>query len=135
MALFDLTSQSNENLNTYSVVHVYNRSDTYHLTKQVLMDCAITQDTWCFFYHILSKSIEEFNITYGSFACLIKKRNAEANLYLNVHSMALEYIVRYIQTGKLYPLFNETDPSAVAEVIDLATIFGMPILVDLMRKI
>jgi len=54
----------------------------------------------------------------------------EADLYLNVDSTALECIIKYIQTNKL----DRPDNKCVNEIIDLATMFGMPELVKQMRE-
>jgi hypothetical protein len=131
---FDLTPNVDEPLNAFQVVHLLNRSDTYHLTRQVLLDSVLTQNSYCFFCHILNKSVNDFNETYGSFACLIQRNNIEADLYLNVNSGALEHIIRYIQTGKISTenicIGNYED---LTEIINLATMFGMPKLVNILR--
>ena len=124
-----------ELLNFFKVVHLSNRSDVYHLTRQVLIDSMITQDTYCFFYHILSKSIDDFNKLYGSFACLIAQSDDEADLYLNVNVSALNYIINYIQTTKInIDRIKSDNEETVEEMIDLATMFGMPNLVSILRQ-
>lgn len=130
---FDLTPQIDEPLNSFLVVHVHNKSMIYHLTRQVLLDSTITQNTYCFFYHILAKNVNDFNEIYGSFACIIPNMITEADLYLNVNSDALEYIVQYIQTGKIDD--ENINQSIINEIIDLATMFGMPLLVSQMRSL
>ena len=133
---FDLAPQIDEPMNSFKVVHLHNKSETYHLTRQVLLDSVLTQYTYCFFYHILAKDPEEFNDIYGSFACLIPQNIIEANLYLNVDSMALEHIIKYIQTSKLNQEFiYATDCHNINEIIDLATMFGMPNLVTMLRNL
>jgi hypothetical protein len=133
---FDLAPQIDEPMNSFKVVHLYNKSDIYHLTRQVLLDSTITQNTYCVFYHILTKNLEEFNEIYGSFACLIERNRFEADLYLNVDSKALGYIVRYIQTGKLDgKSIYVKEWKTIDEIIDLATMFGMPVLVSMMRSL
>lgn len=122
--------------NTIKIVHIYNKSDQYHLTRQVLLDSTITQGTFGFFCHILTKSIEEFNLSYGSIAYLSPVNENEYDLYLNVDKIAFENIVKYVQTGKIeqndyYQLNNKI----IEDMIDLATIFGMPILVTEMRNL
>ena len=131
---FDLTQSIDEPANNFKVVHLYNKSDKYHLTRQVLLDSSITQATYCFFYHILDRTIHEFNETYASFACLIERNTVEADLYLNVDSEALSHIIKYIQTGKMdeKQIYNNNHKT-VDEMTDLAIMFGMPTLVSKLR--
>lgn len=133
---FDLAPQIDEPLNTFRVVHLHNKSNIFHLTRQVLLDSVLTQNTYCFFYHILAKNSDEFNDIYGSFACLISRNQIEADLYLNVHSDAFMYIIEYIQTSKLNgkSIYSKNWKN-IDEIIDLATMFGMPILVTSMRNL
>lgn len=128
---FDLTPQIDEPLNSFLVIHIHNKSTHYHLTRQVLLDSTITQNTYCFFYHILAKNVNDFNEMYGSFACIIPNAEIEADLYLNVNSDALEHIIQYIQIGKINDNVNQ---NTIKEIIDLATMFGMPLLVSQMRS-
>lgn len=128
---FDLTPQIDDPSNTFLLVHIHNRSTVYHMTRQTLLDSIITQDTYCFFYHIVAKSATEFNKMYGSFAYLVWKNTIEANLYLNVDSEALEHIIKYIQTGKIN--VNESKSKSIDDIIDLATMFGMSNLVAMLR--
>ena len=130
---FELTTQITEACNSYLIVHIYNRSNVYHLTKQVLMDSYLTQNTYCFFYHILTVKLTDFNKMYGAFACLIEQNLFEANLYLNVNMDALEYIVNYIQTGKINEKYFKNQ-NMIDETIDLSIIFGMPKLVAILRN-
>ncbi|XWV24851.1 hypothetical protein QJ856_gp0932 [Tupanvirus deep ocean] len=133
---FDLAPQIDQPMNPYKIVHLYNKSNVYHLTRQVLLDSRLTQDTYCFFYHILAKSMDEFNEMYGSFACLINRSRIEADLYLNVDSESLEHIIKYIQTGKLDAKnIYSNNWKTIDEIIDLATMFGMPTLVSMMRNL
>jgi len=123
-------------LNDFRIVHIHNRSDKYHLTRQTLLDSALTiptdesmtQNTYSFFYHILSKNMDDFNYTYGSFAYGTDKVDS-ANIYINVNPIALGYIIDYIQTGNLNAFSHD-----VNQVIDLATIFAMPDLVEKLRS-
>ncbi|XWV26098.1 hypothetical protein QJ857_gp0982 [Tupanvirus soda lake] len=133
---FDLAPQIDQPMNPYKIIHLYNKSNVYHLTRQVLLDSRLTQDTYCFFYHILAKNMDEFNEIYGSFACLINRNRAEADLYLNVDSESLEHIIKYIQTGKLDAKnIYSNNWKIIDEIIDLATMFGMPTLVSMMRNL
>ena len=133
----DLTENDDIPLNAFDIIHISNRSDIYHLTRQVLIDSVLTQDTYCFFYHILTKTVEEFNQTYGSFAYLVardKYGKYEADLYLNVDPDALDHIINYIQTTKInITKIKEHNPDTIEEIIDLATMFGMPNLVSILR--
>lgn len=132
---FDLTPQIEEPMNTFKIVHLENRSDTYHLTRQVLLDSMLMQNTYCFFYHILTKNIDEFNKMYGSFACLIYRNDDEVDLYLNVDSVALHHIINYIQTTKInIDEIKSEQWHIIDEIIDLATMFGMPNLVAVLRN-
>lgn len=141
-----LTDESNvtytEELNQYEVVHIHNKSSTYHLTRQTLLDSSLqipndeslTQNTYSFFYHIMSKNTDEFNKIYGSFAYISTSKYPdlkEAKLYLNVNSKALDYIIDYVQTGILTNLSNVKDAE---QIIDMAIIFAMPDLVEKIRK-
>jgi len=144
----ETTAKYEQLTNQFRVVHVYNQSKVYHLTRQILSDCALTsdcdptsdcsltQDNYCFFYHILSKDTNEFNSLYSSFACLIERSSIEADLYLNVDEDALYHIIRYIQTNKINGVDIYTENwKTVDELIDLATMFGMPSLVSEMRAL
>lgn len=133
---FDLAPNMEEPINEFRIVHIYNKSNIYHLTRQVLLDSALTQDTYCFFYHILAKNIYEFNDIYGSFACLFSRTIYEADLYLNAESDALEHIIKYVQTGKIdgEKIYLHSW-KLIDEIIDLASMFGMPNLVSLLRAL
>ena len=133
---FDLAPCMNEEMNSFRIVHLKNQNDTYHLMRQILLDSMLTQDTYCFFYHILAKGVDDFNVTYGSFACLMPQDDTEANLYLNVDSNALHHIVKYIQTTKIDIMeICKTNNKTIDEMIDLATMFGMPNLVLILRNV
>lgn len=112
-------------MNNFKIVHIKNQSSKFYLTRQALIDSALTQDIYSFFYHILSMNIDDFNRRYGSFAYLKEKDVYEATLYLNVNQDALVHIINFIQTNK-YNLENDI----VDEVIDLASVFGMPNLIE-----
>jgi hypothetical protein len=131
---FNLVEQIDEPLNTFKIVHIHNRSDKYHLTRQILLDAAITQNTYCYFYHILSIDIDEFNEQYASFSWLVMRDANEADLYLNVNKKAFAYIINYIQTDKLESENITSKTTMLNEVIDLAIMFGMPKLVTELRK-
>lgn len=138
---FELTPIIEEPTNTFKVVHLFNRNDTYHLTRQILYNSAYTLDTYCLFYQILAKNVDDFNDEYGSFACLIPRNDIEADLYVNVNHYALNFIIEYIQTGKFnrylttQRLVNYDGNNIISEMIDLATILGMPKLVTYLRKL
>lgn len=133
---FDLTPNIGEPMNSFKVVHLANQTANYHLTRQVLLDSMLTQDTYCFFYHILTKPVDEFNDLYGSFACLIPRSDIEADLYLNVDNDALRHIVKYIQTTKIdIDDICKKNTKTIDEIIDLATMFGMPHLVLILRNV
>lgn len=132
---FDIISESDEPENEFKIVHLHNGSDVYHLTRQVLLDSVLTQDTYCFFYHILTRSDNEFNNMYGSFACLLIRNIYEADLYLNVNSDALYYIIKYIQTNKINDDIIGCDDKICCELIDLAIMFGMSNLTAMLRNI
>ena len=133
---FDLAPQIEEAMNTFRVIHVYNQSNKYHLTRQVLLDSILTQNTYCFFYHMLSMGMEQFNELYGSFACLIERNPIEADIYLNVDPDALCHIIKYIQTRKIdgREIYRQ-NWRIIDEIIDLATMFGMPNLVAMLRDL
>ena len=121
---------------TFEIVHIYNRNDTYHLTKQVLVDSAIKQHTYTFFYHIVSMSTSEFNGKYP-FAHIIGERDGiEARLYLDVHPTAFQHIINYIQdpSTRVLSHIKGTDNDTFSHVIDLATIFALPDLITELRQ-
>ncbi|AVL94898.1 hypothetical protein ma512 [Moumouvirus australiensis] len=131
---FDLTPQIERNMNPFKIIHVYNKTKIYHLTRQVLLDSMITQNTYCFFYHILTKEPHEFNKLYDSFACLIERSMSEADLYVNLNEEAFDHIVNYIQTSKIDGKKIYADNwKKVEEIIDLATILGMSKLISMLR--
>jgi len=133
---FNLTPQIDEPTCTFKIVHLNNRSDTYHLTRQVLLDATLTQSTYCFFYHILAMDMDDFNKMYGSFACLIARSEIEADIYLNVDPEALNYIIKYVQTNKINGAqIYSHNWKIIDEMIDLATMFGMPNLVSMLRNL
>jgi len=127
-------------LNSFGIVHLHNRNDQYHLTRQTLLDSSIdntpddsiSQNTYSFFYHILSKDMQDFNETYKSFAYMTFHHEKEATIYLNVNCKALGYIIDCVQTGNL----DVPESKKIAsEVIDLATIFAMPNLVANIKRL
>lgn len=133
---FDLAPQIDEPLNTFKIIHLHNKSTTFHLTRQILLDSVLNQNPYCFFYHILAKNVDDFNDIYGSFACIIERSHIEADIYLNVNADALEHIIKYIQTSKLDIRSIYTHNwKTINEIVDLATMFGMPDLVSTMRNI
>uniref|UniRef100_A0A6C0C8N0 BTB domain-containing protein n=1 Tax=viral metagenome TaxID=1070528 RepID=A0A6C0C8N0_9ZZZZ len=135
-ATLDFASDINVVLNDFKIIHLHNQSNTYHLTRQVLMDSALTQDTFSFFYHILLLDTDSFNEKYGSFACVIDRTSYEADLYLNVNSDALYHIINFIQTGKIDCMdIYLTRRKLVDEIFDLAIMFAIPTLVDNFRNI
>jgi hypothetical protein len=131
--------EDNECLNSFGIVHIHNKSMVYHLTRQTLLDSALpiptdeslTQNTYSFFYDILSFDPKYFNQNYGSFAYIIPRSAEEADLYLNVNPLALDYIINFVQTEKL----SLVDDREIDQIVDLATIFAMPDLVEQLRKI
>jgi hypothetical protein len=123
-------------LNDFKIIHLRNQSKTYHLTRQVLLDSVLTQDTYSFFYHILLLDTDSFNEKYGSFACVIDRTSYEADLYLNVNSDALYYIINFIQTGKIDCMdVYQNHRKLVDEIFDLAIMFAIPNLVDNFKNI
>lgn len=126
------TLESNEN-KTYGIIHIHNKNDMYHLTKQCLVDSSITQCTFCFFYQIISLDIDEFNSKYGSFALMIHRNEIETDLYLNVNSNALSYLIEYIQTNKFN--YDNLSKGELVEIMDLAILFGMANFVEQIKEI
>lgn len=136
METLDFATEQNIDLNDFKIIHVHNQSQTYHLTRQVLLDSVLTQDTYSFFYHILLLDTSVFNDNYGSFACIIDRTSYEAHLYLNVNPDALCHIINFVQTSKIDCLsIYEKDKTIVNEIFDLAIMFAMPNLVDKFREI
>lgn len=129
---FELTPIIEEPMNDYKIIHLHNKNNTYHLTRQILLNSSYTMDTYCLFYHILAKNMDEFNDEYGSIACLIPRNHVEADLYMNVDAESLDIIIKYIQTNKITNLENNN--KLISEIIDLATILAMPKLVALLRN-
>lgn len=126
---FELIPIIEEPCNTYKIVHIHNKNNTYHLTRQILINSIYTLDTYSLFYHILSKNIDDFNEEYGAFACLIHRSEIEADLYTNLDSDALDMIINYVQTNKLSNTVSEKNT-----IIELASIFGLPKIVSVLRK-
>lgn len=125
-------------MSQFGIVHIHNKSTQYHLTFQVLYDLKLILESESdgFFYHILSKNPNEFNKLYGSFAYIIHKSSDEADLYLNVDDLALHHIIQYVQAGKINgEKIYSTNWKIIDEIINLSTIFGMPNLVQTMRKL
>lgn len=131
---FNLVPQIDAPMNTFKVVHFSNKSSKYHLTRQVLLDSVLTDNPYCFFYHVLAKNTDEFNEMYGLFACLIPRNQSEAEIFLNVNADALNYIIDYVQTGKIPIDTSKNNPDMIHDLIDLATMFGMPSLVAHVKK-
>lgn len=130
---FYLNQQIDEPINDFIVVHIYNMSETYHLTKQILLDARLIQKSDCFFYQILTREMEEFNSLY-SFSCLIARSNIEADLYLNVDKEAFGHIVEYIQTNQIDVAAIYTNSKLFYKVMDLASMFVMPTLVSILKN-
>jgi hypothetical protein len=115
----------------FEIVHVFNKSDKYHLTRKTLL-----REKECFFSDILTLSISEFNFMYGSFAFLIYKSQIEANLYLNVNSRALDHIIQYVQTGQINSQsIYQTNPKLIDDMIDLAITFTMTNFATTLRNL
>ncbi|AKI80051.1 hypothetical protein QJ850_gp648 [Acanthamoeba polyphaga mimivirus] len=133
---FDPTQHIEEPMNNLDIIHIHNKNNTYHLTKQILLDSMVPNNVHCFFYHILTKNSEEFNKMYGSYARLIARNMEEADLYLNVDNDAFNHIINYIQTSKINgeKIYNE-NWKKIDDIIDLATILGMGNLVTTLRKL
>ncbi|AEQ60506.1 hypothetical protein [Acanthamoeba polyphaga mimivirus] len=133
---FDPTQHIEEPMNDLEIIHIHNKNNTYHLTKQILLDSMVPNNVHCFFYHILTKNSEEFNKIYGSYARLIVRNIEEADLYLNVDNDAFNHIINYIQTSKINgeKIYNE-NWKKIDDIIDLATILGMGNLVTTLRKL
>lgn len=133
---FELDVKIDEPLNMFNVIHVYNKTDVYHITRQILLNSILRQETDCFFYHILSMNTNDFNQLYGSVGCIIIRSNFEADLYLNANPDALEHVIKYIQTCKLdmKSIYGQ-NWKTIGEILDLATIFGMPKLVSVLRNV
>ena len=112
----------------YGIVHIHNKNDMYHLTRQILLDTGI-YDPACFFYKILTVAPSEFNKTYSSFAFLIERSSIEADVYLNVDSKSLETIINYAETGKILGTFN------LVELENLARMLGLTRLVEKISKL
>lgn len=124
---FELNPQIRTPNNMFAVVHIYNQSDTYHLIRQLLVDSAMTESPYNFFYQILALPVSEFNTSYGSFAYIAPRyADTEADVYLNVDAEALNYIIRYMQTAQLVKF-----PTSV---LDLATMFAMSNLINIIRS-
>ena len=117
--------------NCFRVVHFHNKSQKYHLTKAILLDC-VKKEEQCFFSNIFYYDIDEFNYAYNSFATLISRNDEiEADLYLNVHQEALNLIIEYVQNGEINDeLVYAINFKTMNQVIDLATTLGMPNLVQ-----
>lgn len=132
----DFAQETDVILNDFKIIHLHNQSMTYHLTRQVLLDSVLTQDTYSFFYHILLLDADSFNEKYGSFACVIDRTSYEADLYLNVNSAALHHIINFIQTGKIDCIgIYHNHRSLVDEIFDLAIMFAIPNVVDKFKSI
>lgn len=135
MSQFESASDLDELANQFAIVHIHNQSKTYHLTKQILLESRMIQDN-CFFYHILSLDIEEFNETYGSFAYLVPGRIFMVDIYLNVDAKALHHIIEYIQTHQIDSIsIYANNWKTIDNIIDLATMFVMPALIAELRGI
>lgn len=130
----DITQQIDEPMNTFKVIHLSNRTEKYHLMRQVLLDSLLIQNTYCFFCHILTLTADDFNEMYGSFAYLVGRNDIEADLYLNVDQDALDHIIKYLQTTKINHNKISKNPENISEIIDLATMFGMSNLVAILRS-
>lgn len=132
---FDIATQYDEPQNNFNVVHLHNKSTVYHLIRQVLLDSTLTQNTYCMFRHIITKRVDEFNEMYASVACLIARSDIEADLYMNIDQEAFDFIINYIQTGKIdRRIFIEDKHRSINEIIDLSTMLGLPALVKSMRS-
>lgn len=139
-------SEPQENMNTHhGVVHFYNKNETYHLTFTALRDVSNFEAEDNFFQQLLTNNIDAFNqdSNYGSFAYLCQKSATERNLFLNVNTKALNFIVNYVQTSILdtmdlvYSQMQFTIPASnyLDEIINLATILNMPQLLEKLRDV
>ena len=133
---FNLTSNETEFTNSFAVVHLHNRNCVYHLTRRVLIDSELTQNKYSIFKHVITMNVNEFNNTYGSFACLLDRSVREADLYLNVDPEAIDHIIQYMQSGRISrKIVYEDNTKIINKIINLATMFGMPSLVSAMKNL
>ena len=131
MQNFELVTKNLEPKNIYKVVHIYNKNQVYHINRQILLDSFFIEDEYNYFYNIIYDDISDFNKKYKNFSCLIFKSKYEADIYLNVKSHALKYIISYLQTGKINEkLIDTLENKKLQEIIDLAKMLGMSKIVD-----
>lgn len=137
---FDFTSNIDDPTNGYLVVHLHNKGQKFHLTRQALLDTGLTHK-FNFFYNILAKTCEEFNSMYGNFACLIERTQYEADVYMNVSLFALPFTIEYIQKDSIdfyshhfyeqKSMPSKDGPNTFfSDILDLATMLGLPLLVE-----
>lgn len=133
---FDIGINFNESYKPFKIYHIYNKTDIYHLTKQTLIETGVIYGDYNFFFHIVHMDTEEFNDKYGSFACMLQKNMDESNIFMNIHAKAFSYIVNYIQTNKIDDdEIRQKNKKVVDEIIDLATMLGLPVLVTKLRDL
>lgn len=130
---FHLNPNVDQPINGFKIVHIYNMSDVFHLTRQVLLDTKLIQESDCFFYEILTRETDDFNDLYH-FSCLIARNYIEADLYLNVDREALNYIISYIQTNSIDIQVIYTNSKLFSKIIDLSSMFVMPTLVSMLKN-
>ena len=130
-----------ENSGQLQIIHVMNRNDTFHLTRQTILDssCVVedasfSQEIYTLFYHAISLEPHEFNSKYKSFA-YIKHKGPEAKLYLNAEIIPFQMIMEYIQTKRIDERKLIFDSDLTTRLIDLADVLGMTHLMQILRSI
>ena len=112
----------------YEIAHIHNRSNTYHITRQVMLN-----NIDCFFYHILTLGSSSFNAIYNTFACMIAKSSVEVDVYMNVNCNELDYIIEYIQTNKIN-MATKHDLNFIKNMVDLTIILKIQKLTEELKK-
>lgn len=95
-----------------SVFHIYNQSQTFHLSRTKVDTIIQIEGTDCIFYWLREDLRDTFNCRYGSFASFVCSSPQEISLYLNVDAELLSLIIQYLQTGQLVVPYEECNSLA-----------------------
>lgn len=105
-----------------SVTHIYNQSQTFHLSRPKVDTIIQTEGTDCIFYWLRGDLQDTFNCRYGAFASFVINNPQEISLYLNVDAELLSLIIQYLQTGQLIVPYEECNSLAsLASMMGLGT--------------
>jgi hypothetical protein len=133
----NITVQLDDVVNSYGMVCYRNRNDRYYLTYRILSNSGQTEGNSSFFYQALTQDVSSFNENFADFAWISPPNDTVRDfpiVYLDIDSDALRSIIEYLQTGNV-DHFRSQNTEQLVNLIDIATLFGMPELIKQLREL